>query len=197
MDNKDEEEGKPEVMIVKLTQVVNAKDRLVRLAPEVKELADILIRPSAEQEREWPSCAGAHKRLQSAIITYGYYGDHATKDGRAVAGRTRKVNVEDKVLIGHIDQAQTTFVVVVATDVWEAMDTTQRMAVLDHELSHIGFNAALEMTCVGHDLQEFRGVVERHGVDWDEGLRKFAETCQDKMSQVQLKLDLEPERKAA
>lgn len=177
-------------------EVKRTKDKLVKLAPEVKAVADILIRPTAAEKREW-SCAGCHSRLHYASIVYGFYGDHVLKDGKAVAGRTRKVNEQDKVLIGKIDQEQPTFVVVVATDIWAAMAMPARLALVDHELSHIDFKASGAMGLRGHDIQEFSGVVERHGVDWDEGLRRFAETCSKQAVQLRLELGGEAVEAAA
>ena len=167
-----------------------AKDVTIELAPDVKALADILIRPDGVEEAAYCQCAGSQVRLQSALIIFGFLGTHARKDGRAVLARTRKVNEQDKVLLGHLDQAQPAFVVLVAKDLWRDMGVAGRLALVDHELEHIGFNSRGGFGLRGHDLQEFRAVVARHGVEWEASLREFAEVCADRVAQ--LRLDLGP-----
>jgi hypothetical protein len=75
------------------------------------------------------------------------------------------------------------------------MDLDARMALVDHELSHCWFatvdndgvtqkfhqDGSPWWTIRGHDLEEFCGVVERHGL-WSEDLRAMARVIVDSLS---------------
>jgi len=169
------------------------RDRKISPAAEVKEIADLLIRPSASDKREWPSCAACQERLQSITIVYGRVGTAPRRGGRVEWGKTEKVCEKHKVLGYKFDQNQAAFLVTVGGDVWDKLSKPQKLALVDHELSHIGFNAAGAPCVVPHEITEFRGVVMRHGVDWEAGLKQFAEACFDRVAQ--LRLDLEPSRR--
>ena len=56
------------------------------------------------------------------------------------------------------------------------LDDRQRVALVDHELSHIAARVSddgeLSFTLVDHDVAEFVAIIERHGA-WIEPLRQF------------------------
>lgn len=69
-------------------------------------------------------------------------------------------------------------------DQWPFFTDSQKLALVDHELYHIrpvldgeeqkrDDNDNLKWTCVGHDLEEFAGVIRRHGL-WREDIQDFA-----------------------
>ena len=62
------------------------------------------------------------------------------------------------------------FVISIYKLFWDNADETQRVALLDHELCHCITDVDAdsgEIVCeiVGHDIEEFNAVIERHG-DW-------------------------------
>ncbi len=70
------------------------------------------------------------------------------------------------------------FWIEVARDQWEYLDDAQRYALLDHELCHCIIEENEDgdevMAMVGHDLEEFRAIVQRHGL-WLDDVKSFAE----------------------
>lgn len=143
-----------------------------RPAPAVERIARKLI-------------AEHHDHLDGWRIDYVFRSTHANKGGRAVAGTARKMSglnaylatPEASELGGDVDPF---FVIEIAEDFWAEFDANQRRALVDHELSHcqIEWDDAGEkasLVIVGHDLEEFRSIVERHGL-WSPDLEAMART---------------------
>ena len=102
-------------------------------------------------------------------------------DGRVTLGRCKRVGDPDREIMG-LD-----FVILLSADFWQHSEVTdgQREALLDHELSH----AAVAYDTDGepqrdeqdrvvyrirkHDVEEFSGVIRRHGV-YKRDLEDFA-----------------------
>lgn len=141
-----------------------------------------------------------HTHLKGVDIRYVYRDEHAKKNGKAVAGTARKKGGLDSFLAAQaaadalagvvaengvgvdIDGATFAddfFVIEIALDFWERFDNHQRVALVDHELCHCvtdyDKDGLLVLKILGHDLEEFRGVVERHGL-WQPDLEEFAES---------------------
>ena len=55
------------------------------------------------------------------------------------------------------------FLVQINCDEWAKMDGDRRAALLDHELSHCGWDQNRGWAIVKHDLEDFCAVIERHG----------------------------------
>lgn len=153
-----------------------------RTAPAVERIARELI--PAHHER-LADCAGD--------IRFLFVDPVPQSKGRAVWGRSRKITGLAAYLIGLPDLGPEMaaerlpgrdfefFVVEIAEMVWTALDARGRRALVDHELSHLwaGENERGDyvLTTVGHDLEEFRGVVERHGM-WRPDVAEFAKTVE-------------------
>lgn len=94
-----------------------------------------------------------------------------SKGGKEIAGKAALCGGQEK-LLSDVDG-----VVTLAWDWWDAVATReQKVALLDHELSHfvVEFDddtGEATLTIVGHDVEEFLGVWERHGA-WTEDLVK-------------------------
>src|SRR5690348_4498506 len=123
-----------------------------------------------------------HEELDGATVKLAWRkGTKQDVDGRIVLGRC--VKVSDL----HREFFNADFIVVLNREYWDAFSDAQRLALMDHELCH----AAIKLDKNGqemydekdrqvfrtrkHDLEEFREVVERHGLYKDD-LRLFAET---------------------
>jgi len=144
-------------------------------APEVERIAQELIR-----DERYP-----HGRLREANIKYLYRTGTWTSKGKAVLGKTHKASDRDRHLHGY------DFVVVINATAWQNLTERQKRALIDHELSHCEpeVNAAGEVTgwtVVTHDLEEFAGVVRRHGL-WYEDVKAFAGALEE-AQQLQLPL---------
>jgi len=95
--------------------------------------------------------------------------------GAVCAARVSVVNEKTQVLVTELgaEVKAPHFMVEVNVGEWLAMTEEQRWATVDHELCHCEPGPAV----VGHDLQEFWGVVERHGL-YSNRLRTMAAAMQ-------------------
>jgi len=119
-------------------------------------------------------------------------------DGRLVLGKCKKASDLDREL------AAFDFVILLNKDFWQDARVTerQREALLDHELSHAAVKHDKDGEPVvdekdrqvfrvrKHDLEEFAGVVERHGL-YKRDLERFAASI-DRGKQRSLKFEDEP-----
>lgn len=129
-----------------------------------------------------------HLHLAGAPIVYVFRDPPATSHGRLVLGKARRVTglsaflvalaagqVDDREISDDVDD--TFFVMEIALGPWSKATDEEREALVDHELSHFDIdpeNGALRIR--GHDIEEFTGVVERHGL-WSPDVRRFAGVC--------------------
>jgi hypothetical protein len=123
----------------------------------------------------------------------------AKSRGRIVLGKARKVSGLAAHLVGLVrkddlgDDPADFFVIEVPAEPWSRLTHPQREALVDHELCHFWVSIPEEpdedrrLVVLGHDLEEFTAIVERHGL-WKPDLKSFA-----KAASAQLSIDdLEP-----
>lgn len=134
-------------------------------AREVQDIAESLIEEF-------------HPHIAELTVLYVFRSEHSEENGKVVLGKARKVSglnaylafrsmVDDE---GDAPQNVSGFFVIeIAYDTWQALTPSQRIALVDHEMSHIGPDGMRS-----HDVEEFRGVIERHGV-WRPALEEFIE----------------------
>ena len=155
-------------------------------ATDVRDIAEALI-------PDW------HEHLAEVTIMYVFRSQATEKNGRVVLGSTRKVSglnaylamremLESEDLRNRLEPAfngdprpaappvPSFYVIEIAHDTWAKLDGPQRIALVDHELSHLGADGL-----VSHDVEEFRDVIARHGL-WKPDLKDFASA----MNQVPL-----------
>jgi hypothetical protein len=113
--------------------------------------------------------------------------------GRQEWGRARKVSGLNAFLIARVPDDEipdeeadfSVFVIEIALEVWAKLDEASRAALVDHELCHCVLdeddNGDLVLTIVGHDIEEFHGVLSRHGL-WREDVERFIRTGADQLS---------------
>lgn len=75
------------------------------------------------------------------------------------------------------------FLLTVNRDVWENLDESQRIALIDHELCHCrrgdddkAGNPKWEL--IGHDIEEFYPILRRHGA-WSDSVKKALEAISE------------------
>jgi hypothetical protein len=132
-------------------------------ADEVKAIAESLIEEF-------------HEHIADLTVLYVFRSEHAEEAGKVVLGKAKKVTGLNAYLAWrHLAEEESGsavasfYVVEIAHDTWCALTGPQRIALVDHELSHIGPDGI-----VSHDIEEFRGVIERHGL-WRPALEEFIE----------------------
>lgn len=108
------------------------------------------------------------------------------KGGRVVLGAARKVSGLNAWLATDQDEAYDEdapgfFVIEIAEDEWQRLSDKQRVALVDHELSHCVIewddDGVPTLKIRSHDLEEFTTIVKRHGL-WKEDLQWFGEAVQ-------------------
>lgn len=141
-----------------------------------------------------------HDHLSGVPIRYLFREPTAKSKGRLVFGKARKVGGLNAHLVALAvdeelgDDPPDFFVVEIAAQVWEALNEQQRVALVDHELCHFDVEEPEDvdedrkLRIVGHDLEEFTEVVQRHGL-WRDSVEAFAKAA----AGAQLEFDLDGE----
>ncbi len=116
------------------------------------------------KQRDDPSMAPKPKRLREGR--------------RFVLGKARRVT---KIYQPLLDQHYE-FVIEFDRDQWQLLALDQQVALVDHELSHCGVDV---QGCYmkQHDIEEFRGVVERHGL-WKDDIKPFVQSAEQQRQQA-------------
>jgi hypothetical protein len=112
-----------------------------------------------------------HSRLVNVPIEYLFMDGIPKKGGMAVWGKTEKVGGLHAYLAkgGMCDF----FVILIAEPMWRDLTAEQRIALVDHELCHCGEDVDKgTLAVIPHDVEEFVGVVSRHGL-WRKALDRF------------------------
>lgn len=149
-------------------------------APEVEEVAKDVIATVDE-----------HADLADATILY-VFRDKATRaKGRMVLGRARQISGLGKFIVTQAPDSIPLFVLEIAKDTWADLTDEQRRALVDHELCHLAVETEDDGTLVGrtrgHDLEEFLGVVERHGL-WKADVAALGAAAASKLDQLTFEL---------
>lgn len=131
-------------------------------ADDVAEIAESLI-------------SDYHPHVLEHTVLYIFRSKAAQNKGKEVWGKARKVTGLNAYLAmrSSVDPLEpmspTFFVIEIAHDVWNTLRAPERIALVDHELKHIGPDGMRP-----HDVEEFTDIVARHG-HWKRDLKEFAE----------------------
>lgn len=129
---------------------------------EVIQLAEELI----QQHHPW---------LRGANIGILFRSKAPKNGGRRTLGAASRASAMMNALFP--DERQLDFVIWLAKDAWEEdLIPAQQRALLDHELCHCLLVEG-EFRLRPHDVEEFRCIVQRHGL-WKADLERFAEAFQ-------------------
>lgn len=165
---------------------------LWRHAPEVEAIAEELI-------------ADIHTDLGAVRIEYLFMDKVPMSNGRLVLGRARRVSGMAAFFaqFGHtrledadrFESIAPFGVVEIAEPTWVGLKPRQQRALVDHELCHLRVDFDVDpprLGIRGHDFEEFRSVLRRHGL-WssssqDAG-RALAEAFADALDGIELYLN--------
>jgi hypothetical protein len=131
-----------------------------RPAPPVAAIADTLI-------------GDHHPHLKDVHIVYLWRPKAASSKGAVVLGKARKITGLNAQLVAFASPEP-----LADEDTWETLTEAQRTALVDHELCHLGVDIPekadkdRKLIILGHDLEEFAAVVERHGL-WRPDVETF------------------------
>ena len=120
-----------------------------------------------------------HSALKVLKICYEYRDEASVSNGKVIAGRCCRV--DDRIYVIHGYDV----IIEIAKDVWDEATDNFRVAILDHELSHIGIrfeedgnpsrdpsSDRIKVYLKHHDIEEFADVLERYGA-YHAALRSF------------------------
>ena len=106
-----------------------------------------------------------HPELEAARIA-SLFKRTLAGQGCRVAARVERASPE-LAYLGQVD-----FVVLYNWTAWGELTLLQRLALVDHELSHCGRDPDAGWITIPHDLEEFGTIVRRWG-SWHPGIRDF------------------------
>jgi hypothetical protein len=128
-------------------------------APEVEKVAQKII-------------GKYHSHLVEAKIHYLFRKGPWTAQNRETWGKAAKVTGVNHYLTGF------DFIITVSRDVWDELTESQREALVDHQLEHCNkdtdSNGNPKFNIIGHDIEDFVSVIDRHGF-WTPDLAKVKE----------------------
>lgn len=107
-----------------------------------------------------------HRELGAADIGFIFRDEATTSKGKTVFAKAWKPPAWL--------QAYKTldFIIEIAEDIWNDLDTDRRIALIDHELCHCD-NLGDTPSLRAHDVEEFTEIIERHGF-WNRDLMSAA-----------------------
>lgn len=134
-------------------------------APEVRAIAEELI-------------AEYHPHLVGKRIAYAFSDKAGRKNGKTVLG-TASIESGKSVFFAagapSEYQGGKFFLMTISEPNWRVLKREQRLALVDHELAHMGKDPETGEVCLWpHDIEEFTAVVERHGL-WMRDVQDFVE----------------------
>jgi hypothetical protein len=137
-----------------------------RYAPEVEQIGKELIREH-------------HRHLTNVEIKYVFTDKAMRRAGKETWGTARKVGSLAAFLAGQDenDEQATFFVISISEPIWSYLTPEKRRALVDHELCHCWVDLDSDepkLVLLGHDLEEFVQVIQRHGL-WRDEVQKFVE----------------------
>jgi hypothetical protein len=155
-------------------------------APEVAAIATDLI-----------NTVERHNNLAQVRVDYLFIDTAPKSKGRTILGRARKLGGLPAFLTGsshprfedqRFREPDPFFVVEISHDFWaHELNDAQKRALVDHELCHCRVTTdeltreIKSLSIVGHDVEEFACVVQRHGL-WDTGLTTLGQAMTEQLA---------------
>lgn len=126
-----------------------------------------------------------HPHLIDARILYLLTSQKRSRAGKTVLGSAAKLAALPRYLSSGTSAAVEEgydFLILIGADEWEHLTGAQREALIDHELCHCQDVASPDddepkWALRGHDVEEFRCVIERHGL-WKPDVQAFGKTIE-------------------
>jgi hypothetical protein len=124
-----------------------------------------------------------HPYLLDARILYLFTSAKTTRAGRLRTGVAKRLSPEQRFLSSGLESVEDgyDFMVVVNKTRYRALTSQQQSALLDHELCHCAQKVTLNRRTGavtvrwitrGHDVEEFREIVQRHGL-WNPDVKQL------------------------
>lgn len=108
-----------------------------------------------------------HQELTEFAIGFIFRSEASTNAGKMVLGQASKITGK------YLPFVDLDGLVWLAGDVWPSLSMNQKRALIDHELCHFEVDPEGNLKMRGHDIEEFRCIIERYGL-WKADLIDFA-----------------------
>lgn len=119
-----------------------------------------------------------HTDLDGERIDYVYRDKVSRSGGKEVWGKARIITGLNAYLARAGESDDPFFLIEIAEPIWLVLDDKARIALVDHELCHCSIDYDEDglkvLSMVGHDLEEFHGIIRRHGM-WRPSIQAFNE----------------------
>ena len=109
-----------------------------------------------------------HEHLINAKIAYLYKNKPIVKGGRLVIATAEKCNPKTKALCTYSEEGESfDFIITISYKAWNNLSDSQKLAVLDHELSHCMVSDDEKtgeplFQLISHDFEDFYSVIKRN-----------------------------------
>lgn len=118
-----------------------------------------------------------HPHLESAVITVFGKPKAAQKGDKLNVAKAMRPAELVRVSLG-LAGLKSDYLIVIGLDVWNTTEWKGKVAILDHELTHMsGKDDKGRWRLVGHDIEEFTAVLERQGA-YTYALKRFVKAAQ-------------------
>jgi hypothetical protein len=132
-----------------------------------------VLAPEILDEYIAPLVNSHHGRLAQARFVALYRRGNWKSQGLDVWAKAEKLSEKVSALMG---DGGADLIIAVSEDVWNIIDENTRVALIDHELCHCAVGeddkGNVAYSIVGHDVEEFFGIIRRHG-DWKGGIERM------------------------
>lgn len=134
-----------------------------------------------------------HEPLVDAAFEYVFIKEAPKSRGREILGRARRISgLQAWLSHPELSRKKTFqiptdyFVIEISHNTWLRLDDSQKVALVDHELSHcaVDWDAAtglIKLRIRHHDVEEFVGVISRNGL-WKEDVQQLGIVSSEQLS---------------
>jgi hypothetical protein len=121
--------------------------------------------------------AACHSDIKDCEVLFLFRDEPTKRHGKTRLGTAKKANALTKFLCRTAFDSDPDFVIEIEEESYQKLTVEQQEALLDHELAHCTVRKDAKTgderpVLRGHDIEEFRDVVERRGL-WHPDLKEF------------------------
>lgn len=118
-----------------------------------------------------------HRNLSDARIGILFRSEAPVSGGKRTLGQASTVTAKWLPLL----REPYDFIIWLAADAWEELDSRQQRALLDHELYHCHLSNEGKAEIRPHDIEEFAEIIQRYGF-WRDDLERVALAFQGRLA---------------
>lgn len=132
-----------------------------------------------------------HRHLYGHEVLFLFTDKTQKSRGKLIGAKVSKLNDTQRYLssgTGASVEEGAEYMILISKEIWDSLLTSQRRALIDHELCHIVEKPPKEdaeedeptLTIIGHDIEEFDAIVQRHGL-WHDAHKSFGRVVAEQL----------------